>query len=247
VVTLAEWLAQGPFDLAMSSGFFSFYAHTGTLGALLARGLVPARVGGSSAGAMVTGLWAAGMSTDDLARTLMRLRRVDFWDPAPGAGLLRGQLFDRVLRSIAPVSRIEDCRVPVRISVFDILARKTTVISRGDLADAIRASCCVPGMFQPVRIDGRSYWDGGVLDRPGIHNWPAGRLLFHHIAAPAPWSKTEPPVPVRENMTTLVLRDLPRPNPFRLDAGRAALVAAREATDRALDARIVDGVVRIHV
>ncbi|CAN5914622.1 hypothetical protein BH11MYX2_BH11MYX2_14920 [soil metagenome] len=247
MVTLAEWLAQGPFDLAMSSGFFSFYAHTGTLATLLARGLVPARVGGSSAGAMVTGLWAAGLAPDDLARILMRLRRVDFWDPAPGAGLLRGQLFDRVLRSIAPVARIEDCRVPVRISVFDILARKTAVLSQGDLADAIRASCCVPGMFQPVRIDGRAYWDGGVLDRPGIHSWPAGRLLFHHIAAPAPWSRSEPPLPVRENMTTLVLRDLPRPNPFRLEAGRAALVAARETTERALDAQIVDGVVRVHV
>lgn len=245
-VALGDWLAEAPFGLAMSSGFFSFYAHTGVFAALLARGLVPSHVSGSSAGALVTGAWASGAAPSDLAAFLTGMRREDFWDPSIGAGLLAGKKFDALLRKLLPIGRIEDCRVPVRISVFDILARKTAVLERGDLAKAIRASCAVPAMFQPVWIDRRPYWDGGILDRPGIAGVPPGRLLFHHIALPAPWSRASTPlvIPTRAEMVTLVLDDLPRPSPFHLDAGRQAMLVAQAATERALDQPIDRDLVR---
>jgi NTE family protein len=247
MTTLGDWLAREPFGLAMSSGFFAFYAHTGMLDALAARGLAPSHVAGSSAGALVAGAWAAGMPPDALADVLVRLERDDFWDPAFGAGLLAGRKFDALLRRMLPVATFEACRVPVRISAFDILGRRTTVLARGDLADAIRASCAVPAMFQPVWIDRRPYWDGGVLDRPGLAGAPTGRLLFHHIASRSPWRRAGSPalgIPRRDGLVTLVIEELPRSGPFRLDAGRRALARARDATTRALDRVIVDGVVR---
>lgn len=244
MTTLAAWLAERPFGLAMSSGFFSFYAHTGMLSALIARGLAPTHVAGSSAGALVAGAWAAGLAPEVLAAELQRLRREDFWDPSVGAGLLAGKKFDSLLREMLPLERIEACSVPVRISVFDILRRRTEILVRGDLPRAIRASCAVPGMFQPVWIDRRPYWDGGILDRAGIAEMPSGRLLFHHIAAPAPWSRTEPAIPERADMVTLVLQNLPRPHPWRMDEGRRAIGVAREATERALDQDVDAGVVR---
>jgi NTE family protein len=243
--TLGDWLARAPFGLAMSSGFFSFYAHTGMLSALAERGLVPAHVSGSSAGALVGGAWGSGVEPRELAARLERLRRDDFWDPSVGAGLLAGKKFAALLRELLRCDRIEACRVPVRISVFDILARRTVVMTAGPLSAAIRASCAVPGMFHPVWIDGRPYWDGGIRDRAGIDGLAPGRLLFHHIAAPAPWSRTEPALPVRDGMISLVLHDLPRPHPFRLDAGRRAFAAAHAATLRALDRPIERDVVRV--
>jgi hypothetical protein len=135
---LGEWLAQAPFGLAMSSGFFSFFAHTGILSALVDRGLLPAHVAGSSAGALVGGAYGAGLSPSDLADVLARLERAQFWDPSVGAGLLAGKKFDRMLREMLPVAAFEATRVPVRISAFDIYARKTAVLARGDLSDAIR-------------------------------------------------------------------------------------------------------------
>lgn len=245
--TLGDWLANEPFALAMSSGFFSFYAHTGMLDAVTSAGLRPHLVAGSSAGAMVGAAYAADFPMAEMAKRLNTLERQDFWDPAPGPGLLAGKKFDRLLREMAPTVLAEQCRVPIKISVFDILRRKTHVISRGDLPTAVRASCAVPGMFHPVWIDRRAYWDGGILDRPGLAGIPDGdRVLFHHIAAPAPWSRGKgPPIPQRANMVTLVIDNLPRSNPFRLDAGRRALVLARETTQRALDLPIVDGVVRL--
>lgn len=245
VTTLGDWLAQGPFGLAMSSGFFSFYAHTGMLSALEARGLAPSHVAGSSAGALVAGAWAAGVSCAELAEVLARLERADFWDPGLGAGLLAGKKFDALLRGMLPVAEIERCGVPLRISVFDILARRTAVLERGDLPAAIRASCAVPGMFQPVWIGGRPYWDGGILDRPGIAGVPPGRLLFHHIASRSPWRVAGAPrVPRRDQLVTLVLEGLPRSGPFRIEAGRRAMAVAREATERALERPIEDGLVR---
>lgn len=249
MVTLGDWLADGPFGLAMSSGFFSFYAHTGMLAALLDRGLAPAHVSGSSAGAMVTGVWAAGAEHGELERFLLTMRREDFWDPGFGAGLLSGKKFDALLRRFLPIERIEQCRVPVRISAFDILARKTVVLDRGDLSTAIRASCAVPAMFQPVWIDRRPHWDGGILDRPGLAGVPPGRVLFHHISNHAPWSRRNAPlsIPTRAGMTTLVLDDLPSVSPFRLDGGPHALEAARAATARALDLPIEHDLVRLSI
>jgi len=236
-VVLGHWLAEQPFALAMSSGFFSFFAHTGMLSALVERGLVPERVAGSSAGALVGGAFAAGLPPDELARILDRLDRAHFWDPAFGIGLLAGNKFDRMLREMLPVATIEACRLPLAISVFDIYARKTAVLAQGDLAIAIRASCAVPAMFHPVWIGRRPYWDGGILDRPGLAGLPHGRVLYHHIAGAS--------LPKRADLVSLVIEDLPRSGPFRLDAGRRALRVAYEATLRALDRPIISDRVRV--
>lgn len=245
---LGDWIDRAPWSLAMSSGFFSFFAHTGMLQALTA-GIAtrPSLVTGSSAGALVGGAWGAGLAPADLAGRLLGLKRDDFWDPGLGAGLLRGRKFDQLLRELLPVAEIERCELPVAISVFDIAARKTHVLRTGDLSAAIRASCAVPVMFHPVWIDKRGYWDGGILDRPGLAGIPQGeRVLLHHIASKSPW-RTDLSIPRRPGMVTLVLEGLPRSGPFRIEAGHRALELAREGTKRALDAEIVDGVVRLRV
>jgi NTE family protein len=208
------------------------------LDALLAAGLHPRAVSGSSAGALVGGAFASGAPIPALAERLRTLRREDFWDPAPGIGLLAGRRFDRLLRALLPVTAIRDCVVPVRISAFDIVRRRTEVLADGDLVEAIRASCALPGLFHPVRIAGRVYWDGGVLDRPGLAGLAGEgvppRVLLHHIASRSPWRRRLE-TPVRPGMITLALADLPRSGPFKLDAGRRAMEVARDATVRLLD------------
>jgi NTE family protein len=237
-VKLGDWLAERPFVLALSSGFFAFFAHAGMLEVLVERGLSPRMIAGSSAGALVGGTYAAGVPVRGLTERLAALRRSDFWDPAPGAGLLAGRRFDRVLRELLPISTFDACPLPVRISVFDIARRRTEVLGDGDLAHAIRASCAVPGMFHPVWIARRAYWDGGILDRPGLAGVaPGERTLLHHIASRSPWRRSRA-APRRSGMVTFAIAGLPRSGPFRLDAGRRALELAREATRRALDATV---------
>lgn len=229
-LSLGDWLKDQPFTLCMSSGFFGFFAHCGVLLALEEAGLAPARVRGSSAGALISGLWAAGLPAAAIAEELSQLTRADFWDPKPGIGLLRGGLFDRKLRSMLPVARFEQCRVPVSMSIFDLLAVRTKIVATGDLAPAIRASCALPGLFQPVWIDQRPHLDGGIADRSGLKLAPhAERTLYHHLLPSSPWrpkNGRSSMVPQRPNQATLAVEGLPKVNPFRLEAGRTALAMA---------------------
>lgn len=239
--TLRDYLKEGPFALAMSSGFFGFFAHTGVLTVLEDEGLLPRRVSGSSAGALVTASWAAGLDAPSLAAELEGLRRSDFWDPGFGPGLLRGRLFRQRLARLLPELRIERCRVPCAVSVFDVARRRTHVLDAGDLPSAIHASCAVPLLFHPVWIGARAYLDGGILDRPGLEAMPASepRVLFHHLASKSPW-RTKLTMPKRPGMVTLTLGELPRSGPFKLDEGRRAFAEARRAMRRALD-RPIEG------
>ncbi len=241
--TLAEHLASRPFGLALSSGFFGFYAHAGMLLALEEAGLAPSRLAGSSAGALVAGVWAAGVPARAMADELLALERRDFWDPAPGLGLLRGDLFRRRVERLVSSARFDGCRVPIAMSAFDIAARRTVVLDRGDLASAVCASCAFPGLLHPVRRDGRLLYDGGIADRPGLAGLaaqpPGEPTLHHHLASRSPWRRPGSPslaVPVRPGTISLRIAGLPRVHPFRLAAGRAALHAAHRATRRALAA-----------
>lgn len=244
--TLREWLREGPFALAMSSGFFGFFAHCGAMTVLEDAGLLPSRLSGASAGALVTGAWAAGIDAPVLEAELRRLKRADFWDPRPGMGLLRGGLFRARLSTLLPVNDFARCRAPLRVSTHEVLTHKTHVVDRGELAAAIHASCAVPFMFHPVRIEGRLLVDGGVSDRPGTAGMPAGaRVLFHHLTSRSPWRRRggdAMTIPQREGMIAVALDGLPRVGPFRLEQGPRAFDAARRAFSQALD-RPIDGAV----
>ncbi len=247
--TMREWLREGPFGLGMSSGFFGFFAHAGVLAVLEDEGLLPVRASGSSAGALVLGAWAAGLGADALGRELGSLRREEFWDPRPGPGLLRGRLFRDRLRAMLPERSFARCRIPLAVSVYDVLARRTRVLEAGDVVTAVAASCAVPLLFHPVWIDGRPFVDGGVADRPGLAGMPAdARVLFHHLSSRSPWRRRGAPsleIPRRPGLVALVVEDLPRVGPFRLAAGRAAFDRARAATRTALDRPVQAGIVRV--
>jgi NTE family protein len=249
--SLRAWLEQGPFGLALSSGYFGFFAHAGLAVALERHGFAPARLSGSSAGALVGGLWAAGLSAERIRDHLLSLRREDFWDPSPGLGLLAGRRFEALLAALLPVARFEDCRWKLAVSAFDALALRTRVLDSGPLVAALRASCSLPLLFQPAWDRGRPLWDGGVLDRPGLAGMPAGqRVLHHHLASRSPWRRRGSPAlvpPRREGLVSLVIHGLPRSGPGRLHVGRPALLLAQAAAARALELPVRDGVVETGV
>lgn len=257
-VSLVDQLRRGPFELIMSSGFFGFFAHAGFIAAVEEAGLVPTLVGGSSAGALVTGLWAAGLPAAQIRDRLFSLRRQDFWDldpslglgrflggPATGLGLLRGEAFLQLLESsLAEVGsrRLADCRMALRVVAYDIDRRATCVLGDPELsiAAALRASCSFPGMFQPIAIAGARYLDGGIGDRAGISAaTPGVPVLFHHLVPRSPWraihrAQNEPPA--RPQLFVLAEPGLPRLGPFRLERGRIAYELAYAMARRALAA-----------
>jgi NTE family protein len=242
VPTLRQWLQEQPFHLALSAGFFGFFAHCGVVSVLEEQGLVPASISGSSAGALTGGLWAAGLTAHQMRAALIELRKHHFWDPHPGFGLLRGSLFRSRVEQLLPVAGFQDTRIPFAASVFDLRLMRTIVVRSGALAPAICASCALPGMFHPVWIDGHPCVDGGVADRPAHAALPQEtRVLYHHLLSKSPWRSRAPHVPARSDMISLVLPGLPRPGPFHLDRGPNALEAARSHMRALLTAKISSG------
>jgi NTE family protein len=237
--TLRDWLREAPFTLGLSSGFFGFFAHAGVVSVLEEEGLVPARVLGSSAGALVGGLWAAGVPAPTIREELLALRRAHFWDPWPGRGLLRGARFRALLEDFLPVRTFEECRLPLAVSAFDVAARRTEVLRSGPLAPALHASCAVPILFHPVRIGSRTYADGGVLDRHGLDGLgPDERVLYHHLTSRSPWRRRDDPglrVPDLPFLQAVAIEGLPRVGPFRLGRGPEAMERAARAMRAALD------------
>ena len=247
--TLKEWLRRGPFTLTMSSGFFSFFAHCGMLSALEEEGLVPSMITGSSAGGMIGVLYASGLSTETIKKRLFKLVKSDFWDPSFGFGLLKGCLFRRLIKDFVSIERLEDCNIPVAVSVFDVISRKTHVLAAGSLSDAVYATCAVPFLFQPIRINGRYYLDGGLKDRHGLTGaWGTQRIFYHHIVSRSPWRSENSPslnVPDREGLVSLSIDDLPRVSPGKLESGKPAYEKALIATRMALNGTIKSDNVKI--
>ena len=246
--SLREWLSAEPFGLTLSSGFFGFFAHCGVVSALEENHLYPAELSGSSAGALVASLWAAGLSSEEMRERLFTLDKADFWDPSFGAGLLRGQKFRELLTSMLPVQNFEDCRRPLSLSATELFKRRTHVMNTGHLAAAIYASCCVPLMFQPIRINNRLLVDGGVTDRPGLAGMQSKRVLYHHLASRSPWRRKQGAhtvIPERHNLHSLVITGLPRVGPNKLEAGRTAYSRAKEAALQALDLPLSENPLRV--
>jgi NTE family protein len=153
--------------LALGSGGARGYAHIGTVQVLRERGYEIVGVAGSSMGALVGGLLAAGQLDEytQWARGLGQLDVIRLLDPSISApGVIRAEkVFARVRELLGDVT-IEDLPLPYTAVATDLLTRREVWFQRGPLATAIRASIATPGIFTPVMLNGRLLADGGVLN-----------------------------------------------------------------------------------
>jgi NTE family protein len=153
--------------LALGSGGARGYAHIGVIEALQARGYDIVGVTGSSMGAMVGGLHAAGRLDEfaDWAKSLTQRTILRLLDPSiSAAGVLRAEkILDAVRDILGPVT-IEQLPIPYTAVATDLLAGKSVWFQRGPLDRAIRASIAIPGVIAPHEVDGRLLADGGILD-----------------------------------------------------------------------------------
>lgn len=106
-------------------------------------------------------------------------------------GLLQGQrlelLLRRILLPVATIDSFDDLPIPFRAVATDLLDGSEVVIGRGNIAAAIRASMSVPGVFQPIRLDGRLLIDGGIANNVPIsvaRELGATRLIVVDVGAP---------------------------------------------------------------
>lgn len=153
--------------LALGSGGARGYAHIGVIEVLEERGFEIAGVAGSSMGALVGGVWAAGKLAEfeGWARSLTRtdvLGMLDVSLRAPGA--MRAEKVLQHVQGLVGDQLIENLRAPFTAVATDLLSRREVWLQRGRLDVAIRASIALPGIFTPVMLNGRLLADGGLMD-----------------------------------------------------------------------------------
>lgn len=152
--------------LVLGAGGARGLAQIGVLEALDARGLEISAIAGSSSGALVGGVYAAGRLTE-FREQLVKLDRRGFLrllDPVIGrAGLLRGSRLVDKMREVVGNPDIEALPIPFTAVAVDLMRQREVWLRSGPLWDAIRASFAVPGLFTPHVIHGRELVDGGLL------------------------------------------------------------------------------------
>ena len=153
--------------LALGSGGARGYAHIGVIEVLRERGYEVVGIAGSSMGAVVGGVQAAGRLHElaDWAKSLTQRTILRLLDPSiTAAGVLRAEkILDAVRDIVGPVT-IEQLPIPYTAVATDLLAGKPVWFQRGPLDEAIRASIAIPGVIAPHVVDGRLLADGGILD-----------------------------------------------------------------------------------
>jgi NTE family protein len=162
----SKQLLRPRLGLALSGGAARGMAHVGVLRAFEENSIPIDFISGTSAGALVGGVYAAGMTVDD-AETIGRgLHWRDVGRlTLSRLGVQSNARMEDLLRARLPVTRFEDLRIPFAAVATDLNSGEAVVMSEsGDLPFAIRASCCVPGWYIPVTDpDGRQLVDGGLV------------------------------------------------------------------------------------
>jgi len=155
--------------LALGGGAARGFAHIGVIKALEAQGIHPDLVTGTSAGAVVAALYASGMNGFELNKLALTMDEATIADWALPfgtrfGGWLKGEALQNYVNRLVANRPIEAMKLPLGIVATDLKTGERILFRRGNTGQAVRASSSVPGVFQPVSIQGRDYVDGGLVE-----------------------------------------------------------------------------------
>ncbi len=176
--------------LVLSGGGVRGLAHIGVLKVLRQKGIPVSMYIGTSIGALIASLGAAGVDPAEMERIALSLRRSDLFDLNVlgllfGKGRMRtlykGNKFHLFLEKILPVHRFQDLPVPLYVTSVDLnsgayIVWGTPGMTDVSIPDAVYASCALPGIFRPQQIDKYYYVDGSVAENLPI------RIARYHDA-----------------------------------------------------------------
>lgn len=150
--------------LVLGGGAVRGFAHIGVIKVLEAQGIVPDMVVGTSAGSVVGALYAAGYSGFELQKIAFKLEEDSVGDwTIPDRGFIKGEALQGFVNKSVQNRPIEKLKKPYAAIATDLQSGEMAVFSKGNTGMAVRASSSVPGLFQPVSINGHDYVDGGLV------------------------------------------------------------------------------------
>lgn len=183
--------------LALSGGGAKGFSHIGVLMAFERSGIQPDIMSGVSAGSIASVLYGAGLRPADIIKCFTDASKfADFTEWAiPKEGFLKLDRFGKLLEDWLPVRYLEELKIPTIVCATDLDHGKSVGWSKGEIVPRVIASCSVPIVFNPKKINGVQYVDGGVLrNLPAWAIRPYCKTLFGCNCSPLrqynPASKT---------------------------------------------------------
>lgn len=176
--------------LVLSGGGARGWAHIGAIESLEAHGYRIRAIAGTSMGALIGGVYAAGgmAQLKQQALQLTRRQMLHLFNLSPGLDhISNGQGVTDLLQRIVGDVQINDLRIPFCCSASDLVSGKEYVFTEGSLVTAIRASITIPGVFSPVNDGQHIFVDGSVhntlpLDR--VNRNGDDLLVAMNVSAP---------------------------------------------------------------
>lgn len=151
--------------LVLSGGGVRAIAHVGFLKVLLENNIRPTKVTGTSAGALVSALYAAGYSTEEMMTffkqtPLLKLSLYAINKP----GIMDSEKYIDFFKEYFPEDTFESLKMPLTVTATNLLNGKLDYFNSGELIKPLIASCALPPVFSPIEVNGSLYSDGGVLN-----------------------------------------------------------------------------------
>jgi len=153
--------------LALGGGAARGFAHIGVIKVLEANGIKPNIIVGTSAGSVISAVYASGISAIELQQIAIDLDEAtitDWTNPFSGkmGGMIKGDALQSKVNQLVKNRPIEQMKIPLGIVATDLKTGNPILFQRGDTGQAVRASSSVPGIFMPTVIQGKEYVDGGL-------------------------------------------------------------------------------------
>lgn len=150
--------------LVLGAGASRGFAHIGVLKVLESNRIPIHMIIGTSAGSFVGSLYAYGFNAFQIQKMSFSLERADIIDlTIPDNGFVKGEKLEEYINITVKNTPLEKMRIPFYAVATDLQNGQEVVFGRGNTGTAVRASCSIPGVFRPVKIDNRIYVDGGVV------------------------------------------------------------------------------------
>ena len=207
--------------VALGGGAVLGASHIGTLRALEEHQLQPDCVAGTSIGALIAALYAFGVDTERLETIAVDLNWLDISSISLSKmGLLSNKKLGGVIDRHIGSKKIEDAEIPLAIVTTDLSSGEKVVLREGDLATAIMASTCIPGIFIPVESEGRILVDGGLVENVPVSallEMGAERIIAVDINAHRLYSKPDDIIEVVTNALDIAMENLTRSRSEEVD------------------------------